>query len=1322
MRIAASIITLFYLISSSELLAQNKVARAADSPVLIPSSASHSFEHAPPPPNGSIRLGGQVSGGWAFAGSAGLADAGSAFGAPTGGDGTPTFAFVQRGGSSISTTIALPAGYWRVRYHVTRRRFQGAGSNNDFRLRVTALHAGVQTTIDEIDTGGWGDAFEARTTGAFVVPTGGATNPTTLTFANIFPFITGSAGDKSNVLDAVTIERLPMTILGWDETAPFDGDFEQAFPNTNTQFLQHNVSGWLGPWQFTGSGGICKQFVAFLQGMQHTPVGGAPALPAGSAAAGEKAAFLQGPGARLTFQGTKAVPAGTYRLRFFAGIRQFPTNQDQAITVDVMGQRLFTSRLHQEASGTTDQEIEIAENTLGMDTLDLGQFREWTTRPFTMSGSTPLTVVFRTRPGIIEDRSVLLDNVRIERLSSWGDALTWRAGFESAFDPAAVPGPQDDVTVPSNVVVAMDAPLMESKRLTVRGELHAPNVAFQLMSAEVWIQQPGAKLGIGRVGAPYTATGEVFLALRMESGGVIPRRLMVSDGGKLEMHGGYVDTALNRPAQHVSWTRLVADVPVNATSVTIEGHHQWPVGAKVLLVSSRGANLPAQYLDETEVHQIASISFSTTGNPTTTLTFTGSVLYAREGDFKTTYQTPSGAVLPFDQRAEVGLLSRNLVVHSHVEDGPDASTQPLSRIGGDIMVMHGPCCTGGSGGGAAQLSGIELTRLGVTQVLGRYPLHWHMLVGEGHGQFLRASSVHHTFNRAVTIHGTDSVLVKENVIFENLGHAVFLEDGSEEDNVIKRNLVVRTVRPTIQQAVLGPNQNPLTGDYLFTSEPQNRSPASFWITNPKNYLIDNVAAASNGTAYWFLFSAHVIGPSKITPGLMHRIPQTRPFGAFRGNSAHSVMLAFDIGDGLHKHGNPVPPGSSIGEGDVVTNIRYLPPSRQVLGPFTVWGSETGIYGSEIIDAVEFVDSVFVENRRAIDLARGDTRVRRCVVVASTNNPVTRAPGVPSGSSDYNAFTIYDGPAFLQDVAFREFSTSVWPRRSLIFMRGAHELRTNSTFSQIGYGPAPLPVSQPLLFPDHSNPTYSTPGHAHNPANPRIWGGAVLSVDAARTLMPATVSHPAYRTVCSNHPWMLRGSQGPNGLPEVLWQNPQGAPASNAIITDAVFGYFNLRHMGVTNVNQPTARFTRVRSGYPPAAFDYHFTVDDHWAFPAIANEDVEYDIEWKSAPLPQGYQNYVRFFISDVPVDQPVFAAANFVTTLRFVAPTGPAIFRSLSKVTLGGTPLVMFPALSNGEVDRAGVKQAPGSAFSISASGKEMLLKIRHTTSRIEEFDAQFH
>src|SRR4029450_7049937 len=89
-----------------------------------------------------------------------------------------------------------------------------------------------------------------------------------------------------------------------------------------------------------------------------------------------------------------------------------------------------------------------------------------------------------------------------------------------------------------------------------------------------------------------------------------------------------------------------------------------------------------------------------------------------------------------DERAEVGLLTRNIVVQ-----GDSASS--AAGFGGHIMGMGGPLRGGG----------VELHFMGQKGLMARYPMHWH-LMGPVDGQYFTGSSVWKSFNRCVTVHGT----------------------------------------------------------------------------------------------------------------------------------------------------------------------------------------------------------------------------------------------------------------------------------------------------------------------------------------------------------------------------------------------------------------------------------------------------------------------------------------------------------------------------------------------------------------------------------------
>merc|ERR1719433_799367 len=57
--------------------------------------------------------------------------------------------------------------------------------------------------------------------------------------------------------------------------------------------------------------------------------------------------------------------------------------------------------------------------------------------------------------------------------------------------------------------------------------------------------------------------------------------------------------------------------------------------------------------------------------------------------------------------------------------------------------------------------------------------------------------VEHSYWRAYTIHGTMNATLSRSIAYDTMGSAVYLEDGSEEWNVIKYNLValVHVLKP-----------------------------------------------------------------------------------------------------------------------------------------------------------------------------------------------------------------------------------------------------------------------------------------------------------------------------------------------------------------------------------------------------------------------------------------------------------------------------------------------------------------------------------------------
>lgn len=89
-------------------------------------------------------------------------------------------------------------------------------------------------------------------------------------------------------------------------------------------------------------------------------------------------------------------------------------------------------------------------------------------------------------------------------------------------------------------------------------------------------------------------------------------------------------------------------------------------------------------------------------------------------------------------KAEVGLLTRNVVF-----EGNAAST--IKSYGAHIM-LHGAKTS-------ARIRYAEFTKTGQPSIIGRYPIHFHM-VGDVTGSIVEGNAVHDSFARVLTIHAT----------------------------------------------------------------------------------------------------------------------------------------------------------------------------------------------------------------------------------------------------------------------------------------------------------------------------------------------------------------------------------------------------------------------------------------------------------------------------------------------------------------------------------------------------------------------------------------
>ncbi|MBZ9712314.1 G8 domain-containing protein [Deinococcus multiflagellatus] len=417
--------------------------------------------------------------------------------------------------------------------------------------------------------------------------------------------------------------------------------------------------------------------------------------------------------------------------------------------------------------------------------------------------------------------------------SAWSDPATWGG---------TVPAAGANVTLPAGKRVILDVSPPALTGLTIPAGSALEFAAKNLTLQSEWIMVHG-ELRIGREEAPFAHHAEIRLTNTVPGEDVMgmgDRVLGVMDG-TLELHG----------QPRLAWTRLSATARAGSSTLTLERAPDWK-GGDTLTLTSTDFN-PAQ----TEQVTVQRVS----GN---TVTLGSPLKYTHWGD----PITVSGRAV--NERAEVGLLSRNIVVGA-TEDAVQ------SRVGAHVMIM---------GKSTARIEGTEFTRVGQLNTLRRYPVHFHLL-GSAAASYLRSSSVHASFNRCVVVHGTSDLRVLNNVTYDTLGHCIFLEDGDETGNVLQGNLVTRVKAPDSKQG-----QNPLLDS--------DKRPSGYWITNPANTVKDNVAAGVDGTGFWYAMPQH---PTGLASGKTTVWPRRTPLGEFSGNVAHSGDRGLNVDNGPKADGS-----------------------------------------------------------------------------------------------------------------------------------------------------------------------------------------------------------------------------------------------------------------------------------------------------------------------------------------------------------------------------------------------------------------------------------
>jgi cell surface hyaluronidase len=382
-------------------------------------------------------------------------------------------------------------------------------------------------------------------------------------------------------------------------------------------------------------------------------------------------------------------------------------------------------------------------------------------------------------------------------------------------------------TTGSVTIAAGDSVLLDTNLalagLTINGKVTCANQDLSVSAR--WIMVHG-ELVCGTPAAPFSRKLTITLTGSNTAENVMgmgTKFVGAMNGGKIQLIG----------QTRVNWLRLATTAARSSTQITLSRAPGWRVGERLVVASTD------YHFDHAEEVSVTSIAGAT-------------VHFSSPLKYEHWCATESFGARSLQECAEVGLLSRNIVIQG------DAGSA-TGGFGGHAMVMKG---------GSAIVSGVEFFRMGQRGRVARYPFHWH-LAGQAAGQYLKNSSIHHAYNRFVSIHGTHGAQVANNVGYDTVGHAYYLEDGIETKNVIEGNLglVVRVAA----------DGKPTASD---------REPSVFWISNPDNYVRNNVAAGCEHTGFWLGFPEHPLGLSATTAVW----PRRTPLLQFSGNVSHSNHL------------------------------------------------------------------------------------------------------------------------------------------------------------------------------------------------------------------------------------------------------------------------------------------------------------------------------------------------------------------------------------------------------------------------------------------------
>jgi hypothetical protein len=491
--------------------------------------------------------------------------------------------------------------------------------------------------------------------------------------------------------------------------------------------------------------------------------------------------------------------------------------------------------------------------------------------------------------------------VRYQFVDKWSSRTTW--GGNDA--PAACDDWDDDrdcknsVWIPPGNYVMLDRSPGRLYLLLIDGSLEfdpegvpdSLDGGIELLASYIVVK---GTLRAGTPAAPFLhrATITLYGHVRSLELPIFGAKTLAIAGGKLALHGA---PEYGKPA----WTTLAEghSALANSTTIRLSQPVLWPVGSYIVITSTAWplaettgeAPAPAPGVHRTDptsapagpmaeswkssrgsssAHEVVSLRAVSADGLVLTL---GAPL---EHDHMAEVFRYPHTDLTLRMVSEVALLSRKIVVQGSGDSNECIAVSTpgkysCSQMGATVMVH-----SRGYDSSILQLERVELRNMGQGYRLGRFALQFYLLGGVP-SSYISECSLHHSFQRGLVLHKADGLRVHGNVFYHIIGHHTHMEGGVEQDNKFTNNLGILALRSSIWK--------------------DDKSPAIFSITNPKNFYEGNVAVGSEGHGFYMMFYD---SPGGGCCACKKKI-QFEPLGSFDGNLAHSNGIDGLFVDGHH---------------------------------------------------------------------------------------------------------------------------------------------------------------------------------------------------------------------------------------------------------------------------------------------------------------------------------------------------------------------------------------------------------------------------------------